>query len=93
MCFICLNACLIYRIKYEIVIPRSSACPTRMGALQFGIRALQYERVLQFGIRAKVSTLSLDGPVEWSLDRGFEEKLCLEDQFRPLNAPECQGVT
>jgi hypothetical protein len=37
---------------------------------------------LQFGIRAKVSTLSLDGPVEWSLDRGFEEKLCLEDQFR-----------
>jgi hypothetical protein len=50
--------------------------------LQFGIRELQYERVLQFGIRAKVSTLSLDGPVEWSLDRGFEEKLCLEDQFR-----------
>jgi hypothetical protein len=40
------------------------------------------ERVLQYGIRAKVSTLSLDGPVEWSLDRGFEEKLCLEDQFR-----------
>ena len=25
--------------------------------------------VLQFGIRAKVLTLSLDGPVEWSLDR------------------------
>jgi hypothetical protein len=40
--------------------------------------------VLQFGIRAKVSTLSLDGPVEWSLDRGCEEKLCLEDQFRTL---------
>jgi hypothetical protein len=40
------------------------------------------ERVLQYGIRAKVSTLSLDGPVEWSLDRGFEEKLCLEDQCR-----------
>jgi hypothetical protein len=36
---------------------------------------------LQFGIRAKVSTLNLDGPVEWSLDRGFEEKLCLEGQF------------
>jgi hypothetical protein len=40
--------------------------------------------VLQLGIRAKVSTLSLDGPVEWSLDRGCEEKLCLEDQFRTL---------
>jgi hypothetical protein len=53
-----------------------------MGALQFGIRALQFERVLQFGIRAKVLTLSLDGPVEWSLDQGFEEELCLEDQFR-----------
>jgi hypothetical protein len=83
MCFICLNACLIYRIKYEIVIPRSSACPARMGVLQFGIiRALQYERVLQFSVRAKVSTLSLDGLVEWSLDRGFEEKLCMEDQFQ-----------
>jgi hypothetical protein len=33
---------------------------------------------LQFGIRAKVSTLSLDGPVEWSLDRKCEEKLGLE---------------
>jgi hypothetical protein len=26
-----------------------------------------------------VSTLSLDGPDKWSLDRGFEKKLCLED--------------
>jgi hypothetical protein len=43
MCFICLNACHIYIIKYEIVIPRSSACPTDgKGALQYGIRALQY---------------------------------------------------
>jgi hypothetical protein len=40
--------------------------------------------VLQLGIRAKVSTLSLDGLVEWSLDRGCEEKLCLEDQFQTL---------
>jgi hypothetical protein len=39
------------------------------------------KRVLQYGIRDKVSTLSLDGLVEWSLDQGFEEKLCLEDQF------------
>ena len=34
---------------------------------------------LQIGIRAKVLTLSLDGPIEWSLDWGWEEKLCLED--------------
>jgi hypothetical protein len=28
MCFICLNACLIYRIKYENdVVPQSSVCP------------------------------------------------------------------
>jgi hypothetical protein len=36
---------------------------------------------LQIGIRAKVSTLSLDGPVDWSLDQEFEDELCLEDQF------------
>ena len=34
--------------------------------------------MLQIGIRAKVSTLSLDGPVERSLDRKCEEKFCLE---------------
>jgi hypothetical protein len=45
--------------------------------------------VLQFGIRAKVSMLSLDGPVEWSLDRGCEEKLCLEDRFRTLECSKC----
>jgi hypothetical protein len=39
---------------------------------------------LQFGIRAKVSTLSLDGPVERSLDRECEGKLGLEGQFRTL---------
>jgi hypothetical protein len=45
--------------------------------LQIGIRMLPSELkalgrqkgTLQIGIRAKVSTLSLDGPVEWSLDR------------------------
>jgi hypothetical protein len=26
-----------------------------------------------------VSTLSLDGPDKWSLDKGFEKKLSLED--------------
>jgi hypothetical protein len=40
--------------------------------------------VLQLGIRAKVLTLILDGLVERSLDRGCEEKLCLEDQFQTL---------
>jgi hypothetical protein len=29
--FICLNACHIYIIKYEIVIPRSSTCPEVKG--------------------------------------------------------------
>jgi hypothetical protein len=36
---------------------------------------------LQFCIRAKFLTLNVDGPIEWSLDQGFEEKLCLEGQF------------
>ena len=40
--------------------------------------------VLQFGIRAKVLTLSLDGPVERSLDRECEGKLGLEGQFQTL---------
>jgi hypothetical protein len=40
--------------------------------------------VLQIGIRVKVSTLSLDGPVERSLDRECEGKLGLENQFRTL---------
>jgi hypothetical protein len=59
----------------------------RKVVLQFGIRAIKpWHRkvVLQFGIKGKVSTLNLDGLVEWSLDRGCEEKLCLEDQFRTL---------
>jgi hypothetical protein len=37
--------------------------------------------VLQICIRVKVSTLSLDGLVERSLDRECEGKLGLEDQF------------
>jgi hypothetical protein len=40
------------------------------------------------------SMLSLDGLDKWSLDPGFEEKLCLGGPiFGPLNVPECQGVT
>jgi hypothetical protein len=46
--------------------------------------------VLQIGIRAKVSTLSLDGPVEWSLDRECEGNWAWEDQFRTL---VCSGVS
>jgi hypothetical protein len=45
--------------------------------------------MLQFCIRAKVSTLSLDGPVEWSLDRGCEEKLCMEDRFQTIECSIC----
>jgi hypothetical protein len=40
--------------------------------------------VLQIGIKAKVLTLSLDGPVERSLDRECEGKLGLEGQFQTL---------
>jgi hypothetical protein len=40
--------------------------------------------VLQIGIRAKVSTLSLDGPVEWSLDRECEGNWAWNGQFRTL---------
>jgi hypothetical protein len=39
---------------------------------------------LQNGIRDKVSTLSLDGLVERSLDRECKGKLGLEDQFQTL---------
>jgi hypothetical protein len=87
MCFIFLNACLyIYNISMRLLF--REVAPSRPG-MERGHYSLVSERysfrkkdVLQYGIRAKVSTLSLDGPVEWSLDRGFEEKLCLEDQFR-----------
>jgi hypothetical protein len=59
-----LNACLIYRIKYEIVIPRSSAhLANGKGALQYGIMVLQLlmkERYnggfLQFLIFSQIST-------------------------------------
>ena len=45
---------------------------------------------LQIGIRAKVSTLSLDGPVERSLDRKCEEKLGLE---WPISDIGCSSVS
>jgi hypothetical protein len=43
MCFIFLNGCLIYRIKYEIVIPRSSACPTRNGGVTYLVNQLELD--------------------------------------------------
>jgi hypothetical protein len=68
----------------SVIFPRSMVTKR---LLQFGIREskLWHQKVvLQFGIRAKVSTLSLHGLVEWSLDLGCEEKLCLEDRFQTL---------
>jgi hypothetical protein len=44
MCFICLNACLIFRIKYEIVVLQSSTFPAGgKGVLQYGIIVLQLQ--------------------------------------------------
>jgi hypothetical protein len=54
---------------YRSVFPRSSIGPT-MGLMAGGV-TVWYQSL--------VSTLSLDGPDKWSLDRGFEKKLCLED--------------
>jgi hypothetical protein len=34
-----------------------------------------WPRTLQYGIRAIVSTLSLDGPDKWSLDPRFREEI------------------
>jgi hypothetical protein len=47
---------------------------------------------LQSGIRAKVSTLSLDGPVERSLDRECKGNWVWKANFGPWFAPKCQGV-
>jgi hypothetical protein len=79
-CVSLLKCMLFYNLRVSVIFPRSMVTER---LLQFGIRA----KVLQFGIRAKVS--SLDGPVEWSLDRGCEEKLCLEDRFRTLECSRC----
>jgi hypothetical protein len=66
----------------SMCFPRSNTCT-----------AFACEGMLQSGIRAKVSTLSLDGPVERSLDQECEGKLSREDQFRTLVAPKRQGDT
>jgi hypothetical protein len=57
-------------IKYENdVVPHSSVCPA--SGMTAGDVTVWYQSL--------VSMLSLDGPDKWSLDRGFEKKLCLED--------------
>jgi hypothetical protein len=56
------------------------------GTLKIGIRAIG---TLQIGIRAKVLTLSLDGPVERSLDRKCEEKFCLEWSISNIGLFQC----
>jgi hypothetical protein len=57
-------------IKYENdVVPHSSVFPA--SGMKAGGVTVWYQSL--------VSTLSLDGLDKWSLDRGFEKKLCLED--------------
>ena len=59
---------LIIKYKNDVVL-HSSVCPT--SGIAAGDVTIWYQRI--------VSTLSLDGPDKWSLDRGFEKKLCLEE--------------
>ena len=80
--FIFLNACGLYNacmsyVKgvYRLVTKSDKSLGNR-------------KVVLQFGIRAKVSTLSLDGPVEQYLDSECEGKLSQEDQFWTLFCSE-----
>jgi hypothetical protein len=76
--FTCLNACGVYTELYVL-------CKKCVQIVTQCIKSLGSEKgTLQIGIRAKVSTLSLDGPVERSLDRECEGKLGLEGQFRTL---------
>ena len=43
---------LYIELSMRLLFHEVAPARPRVGALQFGIRALQYERVLQFGIRA-----------------------------------------
>jgi hypothetical protein len=81
VCLIVLNA-FAYKTQYEF-------CKFHVmnGKLR-GWETCVVKGTLQIGIRAKVSTLSLDGPVERSLDRECEGKLSREDQFRTLGCFE-----
>jgi hypothetical protein len=71
VCLIVLNA-FAYKTQYEFC-----KFHVRNGKLR-GWETCVVKGTLQIGIRDKVSTLSLDGPVERSLDRKCEEKLGLE---------------
>jgi hypothetical protein len=78
MCFVCLNACCFINQSGCYISPKF--VNRKSGALQFGIRA-------------KVSTLSLDGPVERSLDQECEGNWVWKANFGPWFALKCQGVT
>jgi hypothetical protein len=54
MCFIFLNACLIYRIKYEIVIPHSNVGPA-IGLMVEEHHSLVSERYSMKGCYSLVS--------------------------------------
>jgi hypothetical protein len=74
-CVYLLNACGYIYWTVKVVLLKKSV----YNWLQRALKALGKQKgVLQIGIRAKVSTLSLDGPVERSLDRECEGKLGLE---------------
>jgi hypothetical protein len=85
----CMRLIMNENVLFRIVTPtRYPRCATViLGYLPSSVivtLARWVKGVLQIGIRAKVSTLSLDGPVERSLDRECEDKLGLEGQFRTL---------
>jgi hypothetical protein len=76
MCLTCFKCMLL--IKHKMMLFRKVASARPVGWMTAG-------GALQNGIRAKVSTLSLDGPDKWSWTDFFfffEKKLCLEDQFQ-----------
>jgi hypothetical protein len=78
MCLTCFKCMLL--IKHKMMLFRKVASARPVGWMMVG-------GALQNGIRAMVSTLSLDGPDKWSwTEFFFEKKLCREGQFQ---TPEC----
>jgi hypothetical protein len=70
------------------VLCKSNASVYRL--LHSALKALGKQKgTLQIGIRAKVSTLSLERPVERSLDQECEEKLGLEWPISDLGLFQC----
>jgi hypothetical protein len=71
-------------IKYENdVVLHSSVCPAS-GTTVVDV-TVWYQSL--------VSTLSLDGPDKWSLDRGLRRNCVWRTNFRPQNVSECQRAT